>query len=134
MLKYCEICHKPFNTIPHGEARKYCFECSPSYTKNDNTERAKSITAIRHAIKKELIRYKGGKCEICGYNKCIGALQFHHINPLEKDFSPSEKYNGGKIDMNQLYLEVDKCQLLCANCHAEKHFFVEDSEQLISIS
>ena len=122
MIKECLICHKPFETTKYGEGRKYCFECSPSYQKGDNKGRSIAITAIRHAIKKELVRYKGGRCEICGYDKCVGALQFHHLDPTQKDFTPSEKYNGGKINMEELYSEVDKCQLLCANCHAEKHF------------
>lgn len=122
MKKNCLICGKEFETLPHGESRKYCFECSPSYKKGDNKGRASTITNIRHAIKKTLVDYKGGKCEICGYNKCIGALQFHHIDNTIKDFELSKKYNGGVYDINIFKEEADKCQLLCANCHAEKHF------------
>lgn len=123
MKKKCVICNSEFETLPYGESRKYCFECSPSYKKGDNKERASAITSIRHAIKKQLVKYKGNKCEICGYNKCIGALQFHHLDPSKKDFDLSNKYNGGKLIMEEMYKEVDKCQLLCANCHAEKHFY-----------
>jgi hypothetical protein len=120
MTKKCIICGADFETKSHGESRKYCFECSPSF--NDNKSRAASITAIRHAIKKQLVKYKGGKCEICGYNKCIGALQFHHIDENEKDFEIAALYNRGHYDIEPIYKEIDKCQLLCANCHAEKHF------------
>ena len=123
MLKTCKICGKEFETLPQGGGRKYCFECSPSYKKGDNKGRANAITSIRHAIKKQLVNYKGGKCEECGYNKCIGALQFHHLDQSIKDFDISTQYTGGHIDMEKMYNEVDKCQLLCANCHAEKHFF-----------
>lgn len=112
-----------FETLPNGWARKYCFQCSPSYTHGDNQGRASAITAIRHAIKQQLVKYKGGHCENCGYDKCIGALQFHHINPNEKDFDLSSQYNGGHLDMKKLYNEVDKCKLLCANCHSEQHFY-----------
>ena len=122
MKKKCLICGEEFETLPSGGARKYCFSCSPSYIHGDNKGRAVAITSIRHAIKRQLVKYKGNKCEECGYDKCIAALQFHHINQDEKDFELSEKYNGGKLDMNLLYYEADKCQLLCANCHAEKHF------------
>lgn len=70
----------------------------------------------------------GNKCEKCGYNKSIWALQFHHKNSNEKDFELSSKYNNGVVDMQLLYNEVDKCVLLCANCHAEEHekIFLEE--------
>ena len=121
MIKKCLICNSEFETVPNGESRKYCFTCSPSYTKNSNQGRASTITAIRHAIKKQLVAYKSGKCEICGYNKSYSALQFHHLDANTKDFELSTQYNGGHLDMQKLYEEADKCQLLCANCHAETH-------------
>lgn len=67
--------------------------------------------------KEELVLYKGGKCEKCGYNKCIEALEFHHLNPLEKDFTIS----GSNLKIETLKKEVDKCILVCANCHREIH-------------
>lgn len=128
MIKKCIICEQEFKTVPHGETRKYCFDCSPSYLKGSNQGRAKTVTMIRKAIKKQLVKYKGGKCEICGYNKCIGVLQFHHINPEEKDFDISSQYNNGQLDMQKMYEEVDKCLLLCANCHGEQHFLEEEEK------
>lgn len=122
MVKKCLICGQEFQTVLHGETRKYCFECSPSYPKGSNQGRAATVTAIRQAIKRQLVKYKGGKCEICGYDKCIGVLQFHHIDPNEKDFDISKQYNNGQLDMEKFYKEVDKCLLLCANCHGEKHY------------
>lgn len=123
MKKRCLICGKEFETIKGGTARKYCFECSPTYKHGNNIERGSSITAIRHAIKRQLVKYKGDKCIKCGYNKCIGALQFHHKDRNIKDFDLASQYNGGHLDMEVLYKEVDKCDLLCANCHAEEHFY-----------
>lgn len=117
IIKKCLICGQPFIPKTKGKTRKYCYKCSPA--KND---RSAAITAIRHAIKHQLIIYKGGKCEKCGYDKCEGALQFHHINPDEKDFELALMYNNGHNDMKILYQEVDKCALLCANCHAEEHY------------
>lgn len=114
----CIICGQNFIIKDYGYTRKYCYECSPSYIE----DRGATITAIRHAIKKQLVKYKGGKCEKCGYDKCIAALQFHHINPEEKDFELSIKYNNGQNNLDSLYKEADKCQLLCANCHAEEHY------------
>lgn len=68
--------------------------------------------------KKQAIEYKGGKCELCGYSKCQGALEFHHKDPAEKDFILS----AGKLtSFNKIKPELDKCMLLCANCHREQH-------------
>lgn len=72
----------------------------------------------RRAIKKMLIEYKGGKCERCGYNKSMRALEFHHLDPSEKDFGISKQINRNIDDLKK---EVDKCILLCSNCHAEIH-------------
>jgi len=121
MIKKCIICGNEFETLPNGKSRKYCYDCSPSYEKNNNKSRGTAITIIRRAIKKQLVLYKGGKCEKCGYDKSLNALQFHHINPEIKDFDLSVQYNGGHLDMELLYKEVDKCKLLCSNCHAEEH-------------
>lgn len=65
-----------------------------------------------------LIEYKGGKCEHCGYDKCMRALEFHHLNPNEKDFGLSRCLSKS---ISSLKKEVDKCILLCSNCHAEEH-------------
>lgn len=64
------------------------------------------------------MEYKGGKCQKCGYDKCENALTFHHLNPQEKDFNIAKKYN---VSWSKLKNELDKCVLLCANCHAEEH-------------
>lgn len=68
--------------------------------------------------KKKAIEYKGGKCQKCGYDKHYGALEFHHINPSEKDcdWSKLRLKNWSKIKE-----ELDKCICVCANCHREIH-------------
>ena len=77
----------------------------------------------KRLIKQILVDYKGGKCEICGYNKCLGALEFHHLNPEEKEFTISKKnVNNNTIKIEDLKREADKCILVCANCHAELHY------------
>jgi hypothetical protein len=74
----------------------------------------------RKKIKKELIDYKGGCCFICGYNKSYRSLHFHHLNPKEKDFTLGSKW--GKLGFNdEIKKELDKCILVCANCHGEIH-------------
>lgn len=86
------------------------------YRKN----KVKSVVNWRKRTKEKLIEYKGGKCEKCGYNKCSDALEFHHNNPNEKDFGISTR--GDIKSFEALKKEVDKCTLLCSNCHRELHF------------
>lgn len=70
--------------------------------------------------KLELIEYKGGKCECCGYDKNIAAFEFHHLNPELKSFQLDSRHlSNTKIE--SLIKEADKCILLCANCHREIH-------------
>ena len=70
----------------------------------------------RLALKERAIAYLGGKCQICGYDRCPAAFDFHHIDAREKDFSISTSMNWERIQA-----ELDKCSLLCANCHREVH-------------
>lgn len=74
---------------------------------------------IQRRMKKEAVDYKGGKCVTCGYDKCQAALEFHHLDPKEKDFSISHHKNKSFENIKK---ELDKCALLCKNCHAELHF------------
>ena len=111
----CPICGQEFATT--NPSRAYCFDCSPNGVKC-----ADAIRSKKQAVKHKLIVYKGGKCEKCGYNKCEGALQFHHRNPSEKEFAISEVNVSHLISMQDLFNEVDKCDLLCANCHFEIHY------------
>jgi|SRR5690606_4371730 len=76
------------------------------------------LSERRRRIKKQAVEYKGGKCERCGYNKSYAAMDFHHKDPNEKDKSVSHISNKKwKFIKN----ELDKCQLLCSNCHREVH-------------
>lgn len=113
--RICVICGKNFTIGINGHTRKYCYECSPSQSKNATAIRS---TSYRQSVKRALVDYKGGKCVRCGYDKCINALQFHHLNPTEKDFTLSKSTK----PFEELKAEVDKCILLCANCHAEIHY------------
>lgn len=76
-----------------------------------------SVIKRRQELKKMSVNYKGGKCLLCGYNKCMSAMEFHHINPNEKDFQVS----GKSISWEKIKIELDKCILVCSNCHQEIH-------------
>lgn len=77
-----------------------------------------SQASCAQKTKLKALEYKGGKCIVCGYNKSIRAMQFHHINPEEKDFGIS---SAGTKSFEKIKPELDKCVLLCANCHCEVH-------------
>jgi hypothetical protein len=86
----------------------YCKDCSALQTKSR-----------QQALKRECIRYKGGKCQQCGYDKCQAALEFHHIDPSTKEFSLG-KFKCSSLE--KVREELGKCVLLCANCHREAHY------------
>lgn len=114
--KNCLLCGNKFK--PNNYKRLYCYDCSPA-----GVGAAQAIKNKKRALKHKLIEYKGGKCQICGYNKCEGALQFHHRNPKEKEFALSQiNLNDTDITIDKIIEEIDKCDLLCANCHAEQHY------------
>ncbi len=78
-----------------------------------------SYALYKQNTKLKLIEYKGGKCEICGYAKPVPtSFAFHHKDPTQKEFTISASSKGFKSKQQ----EVDKCQLLCQNCHAEVHY------------
>ena len=80
---------------------------------------AEAVQKRRDKVKILSVAYKGGKCQVCGYDKYVGALEFHHINPEEKDFGIASK--GYTYSWDKVKKEIDKCVLICANCHREIH-------------
>jgi transposase len=93
---------------------------------SESKSNSQSVIEWRRRVKIRLVEYKGGECELCGYNKCISSLEFHHRNPKEKDFSVSGKTHS----FEKLKNEVDKCILVCRNCHGEIHYNIEEEKRL----
>jgi len=79
---------------------------------------------VNRRRKQQAVEYKGGCCEVCGYSKCLGALEFHHRNPNQKDFRVSNR----KFSWKRVWRELAKCSLLCANCHREEHEKLKNKE------
>jgi transposase-like protein len=79
--------------------------------------RVQAVTRHRRKIKAELVKEAGGRCCICGYYRCVGALEFHHLDPSEKLHEVS-RY-GVTLSLAAAREEASKCVLLCSNCHAE---------------
>ncbi len=76
------------------------------------------IRSCRKRLKEKAIAYKGGACCRCGYSKSMRALTFHHLNPSKKDFTIGKWRS---LNWETIRKELDKCVMLCANCHAEEH-------------
>jgi transposase len=79
--------------------------------------RSESVVRHRRKLKDILLVEAGGRCAICGYDRDPRALEFHHLDPREKDFALSRR--GVTRSLTALRAEAKKCVLLCSNCHAE---------------
>lgn len=79
--------------------------------------RAERVSEWRRRLKRRLIEEAGGACQLCGYDACAAALQFHHLDRSEKSFAIS--HQGVARSLERARAEARKCALLCANCHAE---------------
>lgn len=117
--KTCKNCTKELPTTEfysqvqngaNGQKWRYydslCKECRSTYS-----------TDRRRLFKKQAVEYKGGSCEDCGLvDPCMDIYDFHHIDPSTKDFAIS-----GCRSFEAMKPELDKCVLLCANCHRKRH-------------
>jgi hypothetical protein len=117
--------------------RSFCLDCSPFGAHNtsktpapiDPVERLearkakrresfrRSLRKRRRARKQELVETRGGRCVDCGYSFCVDALDFHHRDKATKEFGLGA-FNGSRA---RLLAEAEKCDLVCANCHAIRH-------------
>lgn len=79
--------------------------------------RMEAVAEWRRRTKAKLVLEAGGKCQLCGYDRCLAALEFHHIEPGTKSFGLSVR--GVTRSIEKLRAEAAKCALLCSNCHAE---------------
>lgn len=78
-----------------------------------------AVAKRRKKLKLMAVELKGGKCQICGYHKCISAMDFHHVNEKEKSFALGLR--GLTRSWHSIEQELRKCILVCANCHREIH-------------
>jgi len=119
--KFCQRCQKEkplqdfykrkrANSSNVNEPSPYCKNC----TNKQTTERHKDF-------KQKSVKYKGGKCACCGFNKYLEALEFHHVDPKVKEISIS-KLRCTNFEKNpHVKKELDKCILVCSNCHKGIH-------------
>lgn len=91
-----------------GHTRRRCNSCGSN----------RATREARDKLKRQMVDYKGGRCELCRYDSCLGALGFHHLTRSEKRFSIA---GGHGRSWARIRDELDRCVLLCHNCHAEIH-------------
>lgn len=85
------------------------------------TKSSDAVKRWRVSVKKKLILIMGESCQICGYNRCDAALEFHHIDPRKKDVSWGTIRSQIK-SLETILKELQKCVMLCSNCHKEIHY------------
>lgn len=133
-IKTCVVCSKNLS----GKKTMYCSgACKQKHhyirvKEQTNTYHSQTLRALKRKI--ELVSIKGGSCINCGYNKNLSALHFHHVDPSKKEFKLDLRKLGNS-SMKVLLKEIDKCLLLCANCHAEEHnpeYTLENVQRIIS--
>lgn len=100
----CNICHREYKYERNKGTSELCSYCQ--------------FLIRRLKTKEESIKYKGGCCQMCGYNKSHRGLTFHHMDPKEKLFDLSDNIFK---PWEEIQKELDKCILLCMNCHIELH-------------
>lgn len=103
----CKTCSKEGERNFYKSQKWYCKSCWNQRTSQAQKDKVKQIK----------LDY-GAKCVRCDYNKCLDALEFHHIDPTQKEFHLGERRG---LSMDKLKVELDKCILICRNCHTEIH-------------
>lgn len=121
MKKKCKVCKNVLNGNQRSFCSNNCKQKNHWHTvKNQqNSYHSQTIRAFKRKL--FFIDQLGGKCSKCGYRNNISVLQFHHKDPSVKSFSLDQR-NLSNRTINILQKEVNKCILLCANCHNEHHY------------
>ncbi len=84
-------------------------------------KQSQKVINWRKRTKEKMVASMGGKCQICGYDKCVEALEFHHLDPTQKEYSFA-KLRARPQGIEVIKEELKKCILLCSNCHKEVHY------------
>jgi hypothetical protein len=109
---FCIVCQLPLSGLKKKYCSKFC-KSKNHYSSNTKSQKLRGLNR-----KEYLVNMLGGKCSICGYNKSINALCFHHNH--SKKFTLDRKNLRSK-SLDKLIEESSKCTLLCSNCHMESH-------------
>ncbi len=119
---YCKPCAAVKQRAYYAANKEKCI--AQAMARRNGKDRAREIEVTRQRMrdrKKEAVAYKGGKCEDCGGVFLECAYDFHHLDPTKKDFNVGAKLGKG-MTIDTVKVELDKCVLLCANCHRIRHY------------
>src|SRR5262249_2255796 len=101
----------------HGKQTRFCSRVCKNHYSYGFYASQKSRGLRR---KQQLVRMLAGRCAVCGYDRCLSALSFHHKDPTQKRF-PLDMRHLTNRKWEAILIEARKCTLLCLNCHAETH-------------
>lgn len=103
--KYHGLTEFAYYSKGHGERHWRCRRCVGEW-----------VLRRKQKIKRMLVDEAGGRCAVCGYDRCIVNLTFHHVDPSRKSFGLSMNTTKAIAAYRE---EMRKCVLVCANCHGE---------------
>lgn len=131
--------YKSFSKNNKNKVEYFCSTCNIKLNKENGALRTdrkgekfypncKKCSAVilkekRKKQKQKFVEYKGKCCANCGYDKNAKALELHHLDPTVKQYNPSNLSN---VSLDKAKKEIDKCILLCSNCHREEHQKIDD--------
>ena len=108
----CIIC----GLLLQGRQTKFCSAtCKNKFHQSYEAQKNRGLTR-----KLQLVKQAGSQCSICGYKKNLAALAFHHTSSTKKDFKLDMRSLSNRT-LQTILTELDKCILVCHNCHAELH-------------
>lgn len=112
-MRQCLRCQdfKPLTDFQSRTGKKYLRSCC-------RVCEGQRVTEYGQDMKERAVAYLGGACQCCGYDRSMYSLHFHHVEPSQKGFTIA-KFKSRKWDT--VRIELDKCLLLCGNCHGEIH-------------
>lgn len=134
--KVCNICDELKHTSeyhPNKTCRKgvvgTCKLCSKIRVRkwySDNRDRRQSYANSRNqSRKREVVEHFGNKCHDCEFSYPQYVYQFHHLDPSQKGINPSYAMSSRPGEM---WEELNKCIMLCANCHMIRHHGLESED------
>jgi hypothetical protein len=100
----------------HGRIYHYRFDRRGRYVWRCRRCVGEAVTRRKQKVRRILVEEAGGRCAVCGYDRCIINMHFHHVDPATKELCMTAETGRSLGAFRQ---EAKKCVLVCANCHGE---------------
>lgn len=107
----------------HDGFSAYCKKCSVLRDAIAYQKLKDKLRDSRYTLKQECVNLLGGKCSRCGYSEFLAGLDFHHLSDKDIDVAKliARSARGTQYQLEKLFNEIEKCILLCRNCHSAYH-------------